>query len=128
MTEYRFLCPTFTAEPAHKRRWWVECGQAFAVTESLQVEVLRQRRYGSARYQLRLDVVFPGHHSSHVLAPGEALDLRAWTGTLLRPVALRLAAGRPQAVLIEVVCVHALAAPTFWNDPPAPPAWPDPMY
>lgn len=109
-----FTCPIPGVE---RRRWWVPMGDALTLTDDVAVRVLRQRKHRSERYALGFEVFAGGvWHGQRVLRAGEALDLSHWLAVLVLPRALRLARGRPAAVLLEVLRMRPTAQwPAAWT-------------
>ncbi len=108
-----FTCPMPAAD---RRRWWVQMGDTLTLTDDIALRVVRQREHRREGYALRFEVLADGVcHGAHVMRPGEALDLREWLPVLVLPRALRLARGRPAAVLLEVLRMpHAAQWSADW--------------
>lgn len=120
-THFQILNFTGPIPGVDRRRWWVRMGDSLTLADDVALTVLRERQQRSDGYVLRFEVFAGGRcHGERVLRPGEALDLSHWLAVLVLPRALRLARGRPAAVLLEVLRMpHAAQWSADWvtSDP-----------
>lgn len=106
---FRLLPTPAPAAPPDRRRWWVLVGGWLRLTDDVALRLLRERPWGEDDYLLQIELHGPGGCQVYLLRDGDGLDLSGLAGARVVPRALRMADGRPQAALLEVVRTDVMA-------------------
>lgn len=106
---FRLLPTPAPAAPPDRRRWWLPVGGWLRLTDDVALHLLRQRRWCEDDYRLQVDLHWPAGCLVCLLHAGDGLDVTGLAGARVVPRALRMADGRPQAALLEVVRTDVMA-------------------